>query len=245
MTVTLQSLETNEDKKRTEELFLPASISLEEAPHIHRKTMKIADDNGDRLPKTQSIHQRLRAESASDYSKAAYASLLQMPTSEEAYRLGETFRPTLFPEKGKRGRGRPFNHKARATATLAFVADLLDASKVSRGRWVFRNLSPNSFTREDIGYRAFTAAIAVLKSADLIRELPGYWTTQSPFGKLQKGYGRTPRWSPTPKLFELCGEVGITPANVDTHFRFKLPLRPLIPRPPPSAQDIARKPDGR
>src|SRR5262245_43421226 len=148
--------------------------------------MKIADDSGDCLPTTRSIHQRLRAESAGDYSKAAYASLLQLPTSEEAYRLGDALGQRLFPEKGKRGRGRPSNHKARATAALALVADVLDASKVSRGRWVFRNLSPNSFTGEDIGYRAFRKAIEALKSADLIQELPGYWTTESLFGKLQK-----------------------------------------------------------
>jgi hypothetical protein len=201
---------------------------LKKKAHIHRKTMKILDDNGDCLPTIQSIHQRLRAESASDYSKAAYASLLQVPTSEEAYGLGEALGQLLFIEKGKRGRGRPSDHKAGAGAALAFVADILDASKASRGRWVYRSLSAGSFTGEGIGYRAFKRAIEALNNAVLIQELPGFWTTQSAFGKLQKGHGKATRWSPTDKLYELCLGFGITPENTAQHFRFKLPPRPLV-----------------
>ena len=47
---------------------------------------------------------------ATDHSKAAYASLLQVPDSEQANKLGEALGELLFPEKVERDRGR---HKDR------------------------------------------------------------------------------------------------------------------------------------
>jgi hypothetical protein len=124
-----------------------------------RTTWKVENESAGAATTTKNIRKRAIAESANDYNNAAYASLLQVPASEEARRLGHHLSYILFPLKDKRGRGRPSNRSTRENAALAFVADILDASKVSRGRWVFRSLSAGSFSREDIGYRAFRDVI--------------------------------------------------------------------------------------
>jgi hypothetical protein len=190
--------------------------------------MKSTEQTTERLSTTQLLQQNLQTDRAKDYSKAAYASLLQRPVTEEAHRLGETLGELLFPEKTERSRGRPSDHKAAANAALAFIADILDASKGSTGRWVYRCLSAGSFTGEEFAYRPFKRAIEALKGTGLIQELPGFWTTKSAFGELQQGHGKATRWSPTGKLFELCLSLGITPENIDSHFRFKVPPRSLV-----------------
>lgn len=188
--------------------------------------MKITEQTTECLSTTQLLQQKLRTDRAEDYSKAAYASLLQRPVTEEAHRLVDTLGELLFPENTERGRGRRPDHKAAANAALAFIADLLDASKGSTGRWVYRCLSSGSFTGEEIGYRAFKKAIEALKRTGLIQELPGFWTKSSAFGRLLKGHGKATRWSPSIKLSELCLSLGITPDNVHQHFQFKLPPSP-------------------
>ena len=77
------------------------------------------------------------AQNARDYSKAAYASLLQVPDSEQAIQLGEALGELLFPEEVERGRGRPPDRKARVQAALAFVADILETIKREQDRQVY------------------------------------------------------------------------------------------------------------
>src|SRR5262249_1312207 len=157
----------------------------------------------------------------SDYNKAAYASLLQIPASEEAHLLRITLSKMLFPSTPNQGRGRPININARQEAALAFVADLLRATQRDPTRWVSRGLGANSFSNEYIGYRAFLRAVEALVDARLVVRLNGFWTTNSVFGKLARGHGRATRWQATPRLFALCETYGITPLNASDHFRFR------------------------
>jgi hypothetical protein len=165
----------------------------------------------------------------SDYNAAVYASLLHIPGSEEAYRLRAALRESVFPKMAKR-RGRPINIDARQDAALAFVADILTATRRDRGRWVYRSLNANAFSQEPVGYRAFLGAVEALEGAGLVMRLKGNWNRKNAFGELSKGFGRAARWLATPMLLALCEAHGITPQNASDHLRLRQPRRSIILR---------------
>jgi hypothetical protein len=61
--------------------------------------MSITDELTAYPSSTQGLREKIRAESANDYSNAAYASLLQIPITKEAQQFKETLGHLLFPER--------------------------------------------------------------------------------------------------------------------------------------------------
>jgi hypothetical protein len=117
---------------------------------------------------------------------------------------------------------------ARQQLLLAILGEVLSATKTARYRWVYRSLVSSSFTDSPFGYRQFKNVMRALVNRKYFRSVKGSYNRSSLFGELQHGFGYATRWQATNKLFALCKRYGITPNNVETHFRCPLPRHPLV-----------------
>src|SRR6266436_6247692 len=131
----------------------------------------------------------------------------------------------LHPRKRQRGKTGAFNLRQ---GVEAFLGDLLRA-EVNKERsgadgWVYRSVSPKSFTDGAVSSRNFAALRGALKSLELVEETPSVQQWWGP--RLLREWAT--RFRATPKLVEIVADFGIPLADVGKHFIRGLPERPLV-----------------
>jgi hypothetical protein len=121
--------------------------------------------------------------------------------------------------------------KQHRLAIEGFVGDLLRAQNHGKGKgWVFRSLAAQSFSGEDIGYRAFKHVLEKLVALDLVIHKPAVHTFGDGFtpGGPQLVYWRkASRFMATEALLELSARYGVAVVDASAHFIMELPRHPL------------------
>ncbi|MBI1212976.1 MAG: hypothetical protein GC190_16055 [Alphaproteobacteria bacterium] len=123
-------------------------------------------------------------------------------------------------------------------AVTAFLADLLFAEERQAGLWLFRSGVSNSFSGEEVGYRAYLRVRRTLAQMGLIEERVGF----NPRGELA-GRSWTSRLRGTPALFDLAQSHGVDIKDCAAHFRKGTPSTVLeLRRPVDAGQKHVGKP---
>lgn len=111
--------------------------------------------------------------------------------------------------------------KARIGAFGAFAADLIERDPKEAGGWLYRTLSPNSFTASPIGYRPFLAVFNAAVEAELVQVVEAR-TFYAPSSFAQTGWapvrGQATRFRATDALRKRFASQGITAQNWADHF---------------------------
>lgn len=117
-------------------------------------------------------------------------------------------------------RGRPKSRAKDAAALVAIVADILAGTQKARDRLFYRSVSPNTFTGNIVGYRAFKAALDwLLERGWIVEKYKGFIKTTTFEGDALPGAkGFTTRWQATDKLFEFVEAEGFDCSKADEHF---------------------------
>jgi hypothetical protein len=153
-----------------------------------------------------------------------------VPMTDEARRLGAAIAEQTSAGSGRK-RARRGKHKQEFDkAAATFAADLLKAAQRDRERWSRREKSAGSFSRARVSYRAFMQLFNGAFSAALIEQHKGSYTRFITFDDSSgfAGMGWTTRLRGTPKFFELASSCGVTPENVDGHFKRAKPREALV-----------------
>ncbi len=178
---------------------------------------------------TRADQEKLGAHALRD---AEFAALTSRAMSEQARAVvGEVFR-MILDEEARRGARTRQRGTAKVTAFKralgAFLGDLLRAAggKLSATGygWVYRSVSPNSFTGGPVSSRHFGNLRPPLRSLGLVEE-KGKVVQWTAFGV---GRRYATRFRATAKLVDLAERLGVPAAETGRHFVKALPKEPLV-----------------
>ena len=111
----------------------------------------------------------------------------------------------------------------------AFLGDLLSAQRNERAAgWVYHSQRHGDFSGETVGSRGFKRVSDALEALKLLDVVIGYqdWIDWGS-GVRSAGHRHSSRFRATPALVSYCVERGVRAADVDRHFKFSLPTKPL------------------
>jgi hypothetical protein len=106
-------------------------------------------------------------------------------------------------------------------ANAAFLAELLAAyGDEYRGGWIRCSLDKENRKGQRVSHRMFSDVRQSWTEAGLVQFKKGY-PGMLAFGNPGPTHGRLSRYKATEKLLRVCAVYGITPDNVNDHFRFE------------------------
>jgi hypothetical protein len=182
---------------------------------------------------------------------ARYATVSNRAATEQAKQLVDhVFERVIKANVSKRPRGPYGKTKQQIRRGVeGFLGDLLRTAAHEQAKgFVHRSLQANSFTREDVGYRAFTKVIERLKSLGFIEHFQGYQGRGLGFdpGDAKLVYrASASRFRATPELLELAAYFGVPISEAKAHFIADLPKHPLQVRPSSRRNEYGQKLRGR
>jgi hypothetical protein len=179
------------------------------------------------------------------FRNARNMSLDYRPASPQAEELGKALADTVFRAGSGRHRERRGAQQRRfERAAGAFAADLLKAAQANPQRWSYRVQDKASFSGEAVSARAFKQLRDGALAAGLIEKHNGHYSRIDWGEGVKSGLGLALRLRAKPCLIELAERCGISPTNVDDHFRRAEPIKPLVLK-SSSARIAGRKQSGR
>jgi hypothetical protein len=192
----------------------------------------------------------LSPELRSAIRSARYATVHNRAATEQAKQLVDhVFEQVIKANVSKRRRGPYGKTKQQIRRGVeGFLGDLLRAAGHEHAKgWVHRSLQSNSFTGEDVGYRAFTRVVHRLRALGLIEHIPGYqersrWEAGGPE---YVSRASAARFKATPQLLELAAYFGVPISEAKAHFIAALPKFPLQVRPSSRRNEYGQKLKGR
>ncbi|MDD3798292.1 MAG: hypothetical protein PHE36_03830 [Novosphingobium sp.] len=143
----------------------------------------------------------------------------------------------VVPFQKSQGQLRPTMVPKYRAATEAFLADLLTAARA--GKWSKLATDNNHLVAVPGGKTAFTTMRKALGAAGYLEELPGYYYTETVFGRAKRRAART-SFRPSAKLLALAEEHGVGLGDFTTHFTLG---RDAVPAPAEVLQLVATKPE--
>lgn len=150
-----------------------------------------------------------------DLKAAPFAALTAHPVSGEALGLCAA----LCREAMTLAEQKPL--KSRIEAFGALAADLIERGPEQAGGWLYRTLSPNSFTGSPVGYRPFLAVFESAVMAELVQVVEGQ-TRYAPSDFAATGWapvrGQATRFRASEALRERFASQGITTQTWADHF---------------------------
>lgn len=152
--------------------------------------------------------------SPSDLMNARFCELTALPSSSLCRDLCDTLLGKLLHQSKRR----PNQAKRRAFA--AFIAELLERDPEDHGGWLYRILSPNTFTGEVVGYRPFNGLLEPMSvlMIEFVKGTRQYAVSELTGGKRQPTWGRGSRFRATDWLRDWFAEHGITHETWADHF---------------------------
>ena len=139
---------------------------------------------------------------------ASYLQLRSEPYSDEAVALVDKVSDISWALSDSK-RAKPSERHAEATG--AFIGDLLACQAKSPAKYLYRPMMASSFTGERIGYRVFKRLVEGAQSAKLVSVAIGTGGGSE--------IGVATRFRAEATLINLALDYGITPKELDAHFR--------------------------
>jgi hypothetical protein len=164
---------------------------------------------------------------------AEYASLTRRAATENSHALIENVHRKIVDHEAQQGTRK----RKRVGKTMAFVralegviGDLLSVlgRKEYAKAWVYRSVTPRSFTNDAVSSRDFNAIRRAMLALGLMEEAPGvdHWGDFGDGAFVIKRFST--RFRATPQLRELAMAHGVSPSDADSHFVQGPPEHPLV-----------------
>jgi hypothetical protein len=181
---------------------------------------------------------------------ARYATLTNRASTEQAKQLVDKVLELVIEADTSEHRRGPYGKTKQQMrrGIEGLLGDLLRAAGHQHAKgFVHRSLHAGSFTREDVGARAFRLVIDRLKALGLIEHIPGFqarsrWEAGGPE---HVSRASASRFRATPKLLESAAGFGIPVSEAKAHFIVALPQHPLQVRPRSRRNEYGQKLKGR
>jgi hypothetical protein len=164
---------------------------------------------------------------------AEYASLTRRAVTANSHALiDEVYQQVAEYEiqNGLRKRKRVDKAQAFIDALEGFLGDLLEAlgQKERTEGWVYRAVTPRSFTNDRVSFRDFEALRKSLVPLALVEEVPAiqFWGDFGSGPFVAKRFST--RFRATEQLEELATAHGVSALHVGKHFITDLPKHPLV-----------------
>jgi hypothetical protein len=160
---------------------------------------------------------------ADELEFAPLANLRSSAESAEAKALVRSLseRYPRKPGADKKPYARDKTKAAYESANAAFLAELLAAhGDEYRGGWIRCSLDKDKFKGQRVSWRLFNDVRNSWVAAGLVLTVKGYPGALG-FGNPGPSHGKMTRYKATPELLSLCAEHGITPDNVNDHFKLE------------------------